>query len=110
MLKTLQEILEKSAERLYVQSTTFLPSVLAAVVILAVSYVIARACQWAVARVYHAVALDRFLQPFPYLLNCIFSFAYVFEVIVKSEDLDIPFILLQVIAEKTALGQRLYRL
>ena len=33
MLKTLQEILEKSAERLYVQSTTFLPSVLAAVVI-----------------------------------------------------------------------------
>jgi len=61
MLRTLQEILEKSAERLYVQSTTFLPSVLAAVVILAVSYVIARACQWAVARVYHAVALDRFL-------------------------------------------------
>lgn len=61
MLRTLQEILEKSAERLYVQSTTFLPSVLAAIVILAVSYLVARLCHWAVARVYRAVALDRFL-------------------------------------------------
>jgi phage-related holin len=62
MLRTLQEILEKSAERLYVQSTTILPSLLAAAVILVISYVVARGCQWAIRRVYHAVALDRFLS------------------------------------------------
>jgi hypothetical protein len=62
MLRTLQEILEKSIERLYVQATTVLPSILAAAVILLAAWLVARLCRWAISRAYKAVTLDRFLS------------------------------------------------
>ena len=62
MIATLQQILEAVAERLRFQATTYLPSLLAAIIILLVAYLIALLARWVLYRMFKGDAVDRFLR------------------------------------------------
>ncbi|MEX2264045.1 MAG: hypothetical protein WD696_18980 [Bryobacteraceae bacterium] len=61
MIRTLQQILERAVERLADTSMTYLPPLLAGLVILLVAYLIARMVRWMFNRMIKASGVDRFL-------------------------------------------------
>lgn len=62
MINTLREILEAAVDRLHHQVTTYLPSTLAAVILLLVAYVLAAAARWLIYRVFKGMTIDKFLR------------------------------------------------
>jgi hypothetical protein len=62
MLMTLQMILEKAVERLSYQLITYLPSLLAGLVIFMGAYVVAVLIRWTISRIFKGLSVDRFLQ------------------------------------------------
>jgi hypothetical protein len=62
MIETLRAILEGVLERLRYQATTYLPSLLAAVIILIGAYITAVLARWLVYRIFKGIAVDRFLR------------------------------------------------
>ncbi len=62
MIETMREILEGVLARLRAQLTTWLPSVLAALIILAGAYLLALGVRWALGRMFKGAAMDRFLR------------------------------------------------
>lgn len=62
MIATLQQILEAVAERLRIQATTYLPSLLAALIILLGAYLIALVVRWLLYRIFKGDSMDRFLR------------------------------------------------
>lgn len=62
MLRTLQLILEKAMDRLSQQMITYLPSLLAGLVILLGAYILAVSIRWVLGRIFKGLAVDRFLQ------------------------------------------------
>lgn len=62
MIQALQAILQNTVDRLYSHATTYLPSILAAMVILLASWAFAAAVRWASLRLFKAAALDSFLS------------------------------------------------
>lgn len=61
MIRTLETILEKAVDRLYLQATTYVPPLLVALAILAITYAVATALRWSLTRVFKGTALDRIL-------------------------------------------------
>jgi hypothetical protein len=62
MIETMQQVLEGVLERLQYQATTYLPSLLAAVIILLGAYVLAVIARWLLNRIFKGIAVDRFLR------------------------------------------------
>jgi hypothetical protein len=62
MIQTMQEVLEAVLERLRYQVTTYLPSLLAALIILVCAYVTAVIARWVLNRIFKGIAADRFLR------------------------------------------------
>jgi hypothetical protein len=62
MVETLRQVLEGVLERLRYQMTTYLPSLLAAMIILLFAYITAVAVRWLLNRIFKGVAVDRFLR------------------------------------------------
>lgn len=62
MINTLREILEAALDRLHRQVTTYLPSTLAAVILLLVAYALATAARWFIYRVFKGMTIDKFLR------------------------------------------------
>jgi mechanosensitive ion channel-like protein len=62
MLVTLQSILENTLARLSYQIITYLPGLLAGLIILLFAYFMARLGRWLVLRIFRGMALDRFLE------------------------------------------------
>jgi len=62
MMETMREVLEAVLERLRGQVTTYLPSLLAALIILLGAYLTALAARWVLNRIFKGAAADRFLR------------------------------------------------
>ncbi len=62
MIETLQEILQGVLSRLRFQATTYLPSLLAAVITLLGAYLAAVLVRWLLNRIFKGIAVDRFLR------------------------------------------------
>ncbi len=62
MVETMRQVLEAALERLRTQVTTYLPPLLAAMIILLVAYLLALAARWLLRRIFKGVAADRFLR------------------------------------------------
>ncbi len=62
MIETLRRILEGVLERLSYQVTTYLPGLLAGLIILAGAYILARMIRWLLTRIFKGIAFDRFLR------------------------------------------------
>lgn len=62
MISVLQQIFEKSLERLGQHLTTYIPPLIVALIILAVTFVVARVARWLILKVVKGISLDRFLQ------------------------------------------------
>ncbi len=62
MIETMREVLEAVLERLRYQLTTYLPSLLAALIILAGAYATAVIARWVLNRIFKGIAADRFLR------------------------------------------------
>lgn len=62
MIETLQKVLEGVLDRLKYQTTTYLPSLLAALIILLGAYVAAVLARWLLTRIFKGIAVDRFLR------------------------------------------------
>lgn len=62
MIETLRRILEGVLDRLSYQITTYLPGLLAGLIILAGAYVLARLVRWLLTRIFKGIAFDRFLR------------------------------------------------
>jgi hypothetical protein len=62
MIETLQQVLEAVLERLRHQMTTYLPSLLAALIIFLGAYVAAVTARWLLNRIFKGIAVDRFLR------------------------------------------------
>ncbi len=62
MIDTMRQVLEAVLERLRYQVTTYLPSILAALIILAGAYVTALVARWMLNRIFKGTAVDRFLR------------------------------------------------
>jgi len=62
MIDTLQHILEGVLDRLRYQATTYLPSLLAALIILLGAYLTAVFARWLLNRIFKGIAADRFLR------------------------------------------------
>ena len=62
MLTTLRMILEKAMERLSQQLITYLPSLLAGLVILMGAYIMAVVARWMFGKIFKGLAVDRFLE------------------------------------------------
>ncbi len=62
MIRTMQLVLEGVLDRLKYQTTTYLPSMLAAVIIVGVAYAAAVAVRWVLNRIFKGVSADRFLR------------------------------------------------
>lgn len=62
MIETLQVILEGVAARLRYQATTYLPSLLAALIILVGAWLVALLTRWVLTRIFKGMAADRFLR------------------------------------------------
>jgi hypothetical protein len=62
MIATLQQIMEKSIERLAVTAMTYLPPLVAGLIILGIAWVAAVAVRWAITRIFKGAGVDRFLH------------------------------------------------
>lgn len=62
MIRTLQEILETTLQRLLLQIKTYLPATLAALTILLAAYLLAKLVRWLLTRAFKGTAFDRFLR------------------------------------------------
>jgi hypothetical protein len=62
MIETMRQVLESVLERLRFQVTTFLPPLLAALIILMGAYLIAILARWVLNRLFKGVGVDRFLR------------------------------------------------
>lgn len=62
MVATLQQVLEGVLERLKHHVTTFLPSLLAALIFFLTAYLAALAARWLVYRIFKGLTIDRFLR------------------------------------------------
>jgi hypothetical protein len=62
MIETLQKVLEGVLDRLKYQTTTYLPSLLAALIILLGAYVAAVLARWLLTKIFKGIAVDRFLR------------------------------------------------
>jgi len=62
MIETMREVLEAVLERLRYQVTTYLPPLLAALIILLGAYIAAVFARWVLNRIFKGVAVDRFLR------------------------------------------------
>lgn len=62
MIKTFAQVLEGVFDRLHYQVTVLLPSILAALIIVAGSYVIAVLARWVLNRIFKGRVMDRFLR------------------------------------------------
>ena len=62
MIETLRNIMEGALERLRLQATEYLPSLLAALTLLLVAYVIAVIARRLIYRIFKGLAIDRFLR------------------------------------------------
>lgn len=62
MIETMQQVLEGVLARLKYQATTYLPSLLAALIILLGAYIIALLARWVLNRIFKGIAVDRFLR------------------------------------------------
>lgn len=62
MIEAMRFILEGTVDRLKAQTVTYLPSILASIIILAVAWVIAILVRFLVMRLFRGAAIDRFLK------------------------------------------------
>jgi len=62
MIETMQQVLEGVLARLKYQATTYLPSLLAALIILLGAYLTALLTRWLLNRIFKGIAVDRFLR------------------------------------------------
>lgn len=62
MVLTLQKVLENMLDRLYKIVTTYLPSLLAAVIVFVAAYLMATVARWLLYRIFKGPAIDRFLR------------------------------------------------
>lgn len=62
MIDTMRQVLEAVLDRLHYQLTTYLPAILAALIILAGAYVSALVARWLLNRIFKGIAVDRFLR------------------------------------------------
>ena len=62
MIETMRQVLQAVLDRLRYQVTTYLPSILAALIILAGAYVTALVARWILNRIFKGIAVDRFLR------------------------------------------------
>jgi hypothetical protein len=62
MIETMRQVLEAVLDRLKYQVTTYLPAILAALIILAGAYVTALVARWVLNRIFKGIAVDRFLR------------------------------------------------
>jgi len=62
MIETMRQVLEAMLERLQHQTTTYLPPLLAAMIILFVAYLAALIARWLLNRIIKGIAVDRFLR------------------------------------------------
>ena len=62
MIETMQQVLEGVLARLKYQATTYLPSLLAALIILLGAYIAALVARWVLNRIFKGIAVDRFLR------------------------------------------------
>lgn len=62
MIETMRQVLEGVLDRLRYQMTTYLPAILAALIILAGAYLAALVARWILNRIFKGIAVDRFLR------------------------------------------------
>ena len=62
MIETLTKVLEGALERLHYQITTYLPSLLAALVLVLGAYLTAVLARWLIYRIFKGLAIDKFLR------------------------------------------------
>ncbi|HSB17964.1 MAG TPA: hypothetical protein VLE22_26170 [Bryobacteraceae bacterium] len=62
MIETMQQVLEGVLARLKYQATTYLPSLVAALIILLGAYIAALLARWVLNRIFKGIAVDRFLR------------------------------------------------
>jgi hypothetical protein len=62
MVQTLQKVLENMLDHLYKIVTTYLPSLLAAVIVFVAAYLMATVARWLLYRIFKGPAIDRFLR------------------------------------------------
>ena len=62
MLGLLEQIIKQAVERISSQILTYVPGLLAAIFILAVAWVVARAVRWLIIKIFKGITFDRFLK------------------------------------------------
>jgi hypothetical protein len=62
MLGLLEQIVKQAAERISSQILTYVPGLLAAIFILAVAWIVAKAVRWLILKIFKGVTFDRFLK------------------------------------------------
>lgn len=62
MIETMQQVLEGVLARLKYQATTYLPSLVAALIILLGAYIAALLARWVLNRIFKGISVDRFLR------------------------------------------------
>lgn len=62
MIETLTKVLEGAVERLHYQITTYLPSLLAALMLVLGAYLTAILARWLIYRIFKGLAIDKFLR------------------------------------------------
>ncbi len=62
MIRTLQQVLEQTLERLSTQVTTYLPPLLVALIVFGGAFLVAVFCRWLFTRAFKGTRVDRFLH------------------------------------------------
>jgi len=62
MAETLQKVLEGALERLQLHMTTYVPPLLAAIIVVLGAYAVALGARWLVYRIFKGLTIDRFLR------------------------------------------------
>ncbi len=62
MLGLLEQILKQAVERISSQILTYVPGLLAAIFILAVAWILAKAVRWLILKIFKGITFDRFLK------------------------------------------------
>jgi hypothetical protein len=62
MLGLLKQILKQAVERISSQILTYVPGLLAAIFVLAVAWIMAKAARWLIIKIFKGISVDRFLK------------------------------------------------
>ncbi len=62
MIATLQQIMERSIERLATTAMAWLPPLVAGLIILGIAWIVAAAVRWSITRIFKGARVDRFLH------------------------------------------------